>query len=214
MEGFKKATEFFQGMVPKMENSFNPAERIRESSEINPVDANVSEFNPDIRIPNNIERAYYDDKGQLYRIGNEVAANKEIERNGYLFKTDEKGRTISVEGKLQLRDHEGRNPMEDTRDTVGYGQMKSSDDRGHLIGDQFNGSSDLLNLVPMDSTLNKGDYKKLENTLADALKDGADVRVKIEPVYEDDSHRPRKINFSYSIDDEKEVVMFKNGGME
>lgn len=50
MEGFKKATEFFQGMVPKMENSFNPAERIRESSEINPVDANVSEFNPDIRI--------------------------------------------------------------------------------------------------------------------------------------------------------------------
>lgn len=214
MEVFKKASEFFQGTAPKIENSFNPAERIREGNELNLADANVAGFNPDIRIPDNTERAYYDDNGQLYRTGNEVAANKEIEKNGYLFKTDEKGRTISAEGKLQLRDHEGRNPMEDSRDVVGHGEMKDSDDRGHLIGDQFNGSGDLLNLVPMDSTLNKGDYKKLENTLADALKDGADVRVKIEPVYEGDSHRPSKINFSYDIDGEKEVVVFKNGGME
>lgn len=214
MEVFKKASEFFQGTAPKIENSFNPAERIREGNELNLADANVAGFNPDIRIPDNTERAYYDDNGQLYRTGNEVATNKEIEKNGYLFKTDEKGRTISAEGKLQLRDHEGRNPMEDSRDVVGHGEMKDSDDRGHLIGDQFNGSGDLLNLVPMDSTLNKGDYKKLENTLADALKDGADVRVKIEPVYEGDSHRPSKINFSYDIDGEKEVVVFKNGGME
>ena len=36
----------------------------------------------------------------------------------------------------------------------------------------------------MDAKLNQGDFVKLENTLADAVKDGADVKLKVEPVYE------------------------------
>ena len=100
--------------------------------------------------------------------------------------------------------------MPDTRDVVAHGKMLDSDDRGHLIADRFNGSGELENLVPMEGKLNKGDYAKLEGTLADAVKDGADVRMKVEPVYSGDSNRPDEFRVSYTIDGDKEVVIFKN----
>lgn len=155
-------------------------------------------------------KQYFDDNGIKYREGNELEPNKKFERNGYKYKTDEKGRVVSAEGKLQIKDHQGRNEMPDTRDTVARGEMAYTDDRGHLIADRFNGSGELENLVPMDGNLNKGDYAKLEDTLADAVKDGADVRFKVEPVYEGDSVRPTEFRVSYSIDGEKDVVVFKN----
>lgn len=58
------------------------------------------------------------------------------------------------------------------------------DDGGHLIATIFNGSGDIDNLVPMNSTLNKSDYKKLENIWKKALQEGKQVNVKIEPIYE------------------------------
>ena len=66
------------------------------------------------------------------------------------------------------------------------------------------------NLVPMEGKLNKGDYAKLEDTLAEAVKDGADVRMKVEPVYSEDSNRPDEFRVTYTIDGDKEVVVFKN----
>ena len=87
---------------------------------------------------------------------------------------------------------------------------KPYDDRGHLIADRFNGSGELENLVPMEGKLNKGDYAKLEDTLAEAVKDGADVRMKVEPVYSGYSNRPDEFRVSYTIDGDKEVVVVKN----
>lgn len=156
-------------------------------------------------------KEYYDDKGEKYREGDVLESNKEIEKNGYTYKTDELGRVISAEGKLQLKDHKGRNEMPDSRETVAHGKMKDSDDRGHLIADRFNGSGELENLVPMDGKLNKGDYQKLEGTLADAVNDGADVRLKVEPIYKEDSNRPSEFRVSYSVDGERDTVVFKNG---
>ena len=63
----------------------------------------------------------------------------------------------------------------------------------------------------MDAKLNRGDFAKLENTLADAVKNGADVRMKVEPVYEGDSMRPTEFRVSCSVDGEKDAVIFKNG---
>lgn len=154
---------------------------------------------------------YFDDNGVLYRKGDSVVPNSEIKLNGYLYKTDDMGRTISVEGKLQKKNHEGRSPM-DSRDVVGKGESLPTDDRGHLIADRFNGSGDMINLVPMDGSLNKGDYAKLENTLSDAVSAGADVKVNIAPVYKDGSNRPSEFRIAYSIDGEKSVIVFKNGG--
>ncbi len=157
-----------------------------------------------------MDRVYYDDNGEKYREGNSLEPNITFEKNGYTYQTDEVGRVVSAEGKLQVKDHNGRNEMPDTRDVVAHGKMLDSDDRGHLIADRFNGSGELENLVPMEGKLNKGDYAKLEGTLADAVKDGADVRMKVEPVYSGDSNRPDEFRVSYTIDGDKEVVIFKN----
>lgn len=160
------------------------------------------------------ERTYYDDNGESYRKGNELEPNKQFEKNGYTYTTDDLGRVVSAEGQLQVKDHKGRNEMPDTRDVVAHGTMQDSDDRGHLIADRFNGSGELENLVPMEGKLNKGDYAKLEDTLASAVNDGADVRLRVEPIYTDDSVRPDEFRVSYTIDGDKEVVVFKNGSVE
>lgn len=160
------------------------------------------------------DKIYYDDNGEKYREGNSLEPNITFEKNGYIYQTDELGRVISAEGKLQVKDHKGRREMPDKRDVVARGEMSDSDDSGHLIADRFNGSGELENLVPMERSLNRGDYAKLEGTLAEAVKDGADVRMKVEPVYNGDSNRPDEFRVSYSIDGDKEVVVFKNRSTE
>lgn len=159
-----------------------------------------------------VNKAYYDDNGEKYREGNSLKPNATFVKNGYTYRTDEFGRVISVEGKLQVKDHKGRNKMLDTRDVVAHGKMKDSDDRGHLIADRFNGSGELENLVPMDGKLNKGDYAKLEDELAEAVKEGADVRMKVELVYSENSKRPDEFRVSYTIDGKKKIKCFKNRG--
>ena len=154
-------------------------------------------------------REYFDDNGEKYREGNDLLPNKEFSVRGYDYKTDDKGRVVSAEGKLQMKDHSGRGDIDD-RSEVDRGHMLNSDDRGHLIADRFNGSGGIENVLPMDHDLNHGDYAKLENTLAEAVKDGADVRLKVEPVYDGNSTRPAEFRVSYSVDGEKTVTVFKN----
>lgn len=160
------------------------------------------------------QREYFDDNGTKYRDGNDLLPDMTFEINGYEYQTDDRGRVISVEGQLQVKNHEGRKEMPDDRKVVARGEMADSDDRGHLIADRFNGSGELENLVPMDGKLNRGDYLKLEDRLADAVNEGADVRMKVEPVYETDSVRPTELVISYSIDGEKDMVVFRNGSVD
>ncbi len=154
-------------------------------------------------------KEYFDDNGEKYREGDTLLPNKQFEVKGYKYETDDKGRVVSAEGKLRMRDPDYVRDMEDVRKIDGQ-EYKTSDDRGHLIGHQFGGSDKLENLVPMDAKLNQGDFVKLENTLADAVKDGADVKLKVEPIYEKDSTRPSEFKVSYTIDGDREVTVFKN----
>lgn len=143
--------------------------------------------------------------------GGKLKPNDTIEKDGYIYKTDSKGRVISAEGQLHIKAHLGRDDIQPSREKVGRGEMKDSDQRGHLIADRFDGSNKLENIVPMDAKLNQGDYKKLENTLAKAVESGADVRMKVEPKYEGNSTRPNEFKVSYTINGEKNVVVFQNG---
>lgn len=152
---------------------------------------------------------YRDDNGVKYRIGDNLIPNNKYEVRGYQYKTDEEGRIVEASGKLKMKDSDYERDMESVRKKEGQ-EYRDTDDRGHLIGHQFGGSDRLENLVPMDAKLNQGDFAKLENTLADAVKDGADVRLKVEPIYEGDSTRPSEFRVTYSIDGEKDVVVFKN----
>ena len=160
------------------------------------------------------DRYYYDDNGKLYRVGKELAPNSEYELNGYKYKTDEKGRIISAEGTLHLKNREGRLPIRDSIEDIGKGDQQEGDDRGHLIGDQFDGSNGLENMIPQDADINRNDFKNFENELADAVRDGKEVTVKIEPIYDGDSRRPVAIVVTYSIDGKESVRVFPNGKEE
>lgn len=195
---------------PSVENykSIKP-EKEMTSKEVN--DFWDSEFKKEASETNNDAgtKEYLDDNGKKYREGDHLLPNTKFEVRGYQYETDDQGRVISAEGKLRMRDPDYERDMEVVR-KIGNQEYKEGDHQGHLIGHQFGGSDKLENLVPMDAKLNRGDFAKLENTLAHAVKDGADVKLKVEPVYENDSTRPSEFKVSYSIDGDRDVVVFKN----
>lgn len=153
---------------------------------------------------------YYDDNGNLYRVENDLAPNTKYEINGYKYTTDDQGRIVSVEGILHMKDREGRLSIKDSIEDIGKGDQKEGDDRGHLIGDQFDGSNGLENMIPQDANINRNDFKNFENELAKEVKEGKEVNVKIEPIYEGDSKRPVAVVVTYSIDSEESVRVFPN----
>lgn len=157
---------------------------------------------------------YYDDNGEIYRVDDNLAPNAEYEINGYKYKTDEKGRIVSVDGALHMKDREGRRPIKDTIEDIGKGYQREGDDRGHLIGDQFDGSNGMENMIPQDANINRNDYKNFENELAKEVKDGKEVCMKVEPIYEGESRRPVAILVTYTIGGEESIRIFPNGQEE
>lgn len=213
MIGELKSTELNE-IKPQLTESFRdikPENPMTAKEMYNTVDAEFSKASQQVESAAfDGAKEYFDDNQVKYREGNDLIPNNTFEINNYTIKTDDLGRVISTEGQLQVKDHEGRKDM-DPRSAVDKGDMRDTDDRGHLIADRFNGSGGIENLVPMDSELNQhGDYMKMENTLAEAVNDGAKVYLKVEPHYEDNSTRPSEFKVTYSIDGEKEVHVFKN----
>lgn len=186
---------------------------------IKPTTEKFKEIKPDTDISKNeakvfwdktFDRANVDDKGKETRDGDALKANNTFEKNGYKYKTDNQGRVVSAEGKLRLKDPEYVRDMEEIN--KGDQNYKKTDDRGHLIAHQFGGSDKLENIVPMDAKLNQGDFASLENSLAKAVENGSDVKLKVEPRYTDNTNRPSSFRVSYTINGEKTVRTFKNGG--
>ena len=156
----------------------------------------------------------YDDNGKLYRVGDNLLPDMKYTVNGYEYTTDKEGRIVSAEGKLHLKDHEGRLPIKDSIEVIGKGDQLAGDYRGHLIGDQFGGSNGLENMVPQDANINRNDFRNFENELAKNVKDGKEVKVKVEPIYEADSWRPSGIISTYFINGEESVRFFPNSQEE
>lgn len=166
--------------------------------------------NPIVEIDGESYRT--DDNGVPYARQNpetkefELLPNSKYTLNGYVYYTDGLGRQIKVEGRLHLKEEDGRKPInEDVPDKT------PGDERGHLIGDRFDGSNLRGNLVAMSFDLNRSEYKALENKLGKALESGSEVTVKIEPKYEGDSKRPTKIIVTYTIDGKVYKETFLNG---
>lgn len=135
----------------------------------------------------------------------ELDPNSTYERNGYVYATDEFGRTTQVEGTLALRPGE-RSPLQTE---VGHTGLED-DEGGHLIGTRFDGPTDAFNLVPQNANLNRGEWKAMENSWADALEKGSDVKATIMPIYTDDSTRPSAFEVVTEIDGELIYRHFEN----
>lgn len=64
--------------------------------------------------------------------------------------------------------------------------------------------------MPMNSSLNQGQWKAMEKTWADALKDGKKVSVDIRPKYVGDGARPTAIMVEYSVGNKVFKRVFEN----
>lgn len=213
----KSEVKDFQKIKPEENMSVNEAKSFWNdlfSNEItNVMEAETEQENPHQEVIDG-ETYYYDDNGDLYRVGNELLPNSQYELNGYTYNTDEMGRIVSTEGTLHMKDRDGRLTIRDSIEDIGKGDQKEGDDRGHLIGDQFDGSNGLENMVPQDANINRNAFRNFENELAKEVKDGKEVKVKVEPIYEGDSRRPSAIVATCSIDGEESVSFFPNSQEE
>lgn len=204
----------FRKIKPEGDMTFQEAQKIMDELLIGETEESGEALVAEQKNPRVEERDgvkyYYDDKGKLYRTGNDLTPDSEYEINGYRYKTDDRGRILSAEGKLHLKDREGRLPIKDSMDIIGKGDQKQGDERGHLIGDQFDGSNGMENMIPQDADINGKDFRNFENELAKEAKDGKEVKVKVEPVYDGDSRRPLAIAVTYKIDGEEGIRIFPN----
>lgn len=125
---------------------------------------------------------------------------------GYSYETDEMGRINKFETEdLQLTNRTER--LDHNPNTPG---KADGDHAGHLAGDRFGGSPELDNLVSQSSNVNLSQYKKIENQWATAIKDGKQVKVKVDVEYTGDSLRPSKFNIQYEIDGDSFISSILN----
>jgi len=116
--------------------------------------------------------------------------------NGHSYITDASGRVTKVEGSLSLN----------TMDRNGYQQLcagKSGcagDDGGHLIASSLGGAGDRINIVPQASTLNRGDWRVMEDYLRGELQAGKSVDISIDVKYDLSSIRPNEFRVLAKID--------------
>lgn len=219
MEAFFRKPEFsseisnvekigFQKIHPESDIKFDDAKSYWDNVFEKIVDE-VNEGNPHEEIVDG-KVNYYDDNGSLYRVENSLVSNNSYELNGYKYLTDNIGRITSAEGNLHMKNREGRLPIKDSIEDIGKGDQRDGDDRGHIIGDQFDGSNGLENMVPQDAVINRNDFKNFENELASRVKDGERVHVDIEPLYDGSSRRPTDILVTYTINDVEDIRIFPN----
>ena len=118
---------------------------------------------------------------------------------GYEYTTDELGRVLQARGELLYRSGE-RNTHQQR--VAGRPDRLPSDDGGHYFATVFNGPGEAINLTPMDANLNRGAWKRMENTWVEALKRGRRVEVAIDVEYVDHVRRPARFSVIYQIDNE------------
>ena len=152
-----------------------------------------------------------DDHGVPYKKNGGLLPNTSYEINGNCYKTDKKGRLISWNGDPKYTPENERDIAAQTE--AGGEDRKDGDDGGHLVARVLGGSAGNENIVPMRNTINRGDYKKIENEMIEAKKQGKDIPDSGRVIYEGDSTRPAKIERTVVIDGKKtELTVDKREG--
>ncbi len=149
-----------------------------------------------------------DDNGQILKIDSKLVPDIEYVCNGIKYKTDGNGEIISWEGN-PFYNPEGERDKGAQID-VGGESKKPGDDGGHLVARITGGSPGNENLVPMRDTINRGDYKKAENEIVNALKNGSEVYEKGTVIREGSDSRPTKIEMQYFYDDVNKDLIVDN----
>lgn len=148
-------------------------------------------------------RMLADEVDKAHRIARQVIEawdrrpDRTYEIGKYAYKTDALGRIKSVAGELGLEKVASDSYQQrKVRDAIG----QLGDDAGHLISGRFGGTASPINLIPMESGLNRGVFRGLEDKWSDALSRQSKVKVTISPNYVGNSPRPSTIGVQYDID--------------
>lgn len=148
----------------------------------------------------------FDDKGKpIFQNGERIPNNK-YELNGYQYTTDNQGRIAKVEGTIKIPQDKTprRSNLPEIKD------VKTTDDKGHMVAHEFGGADNEGNLVPMNAELNRhGDYRKWEREIGQAARKGKKVNVTIECDY-GESARPVSFFVTTDIDGEITERIFLN----
>ena len=150
--------------------------------------------------------------GEQYKPGvgtRQLKENIIYESKGYYYQTDELGRIKKAQGKLRLEDGV-RNKGDQLK--AGGDDRLPGDHGGHLFAKVFAGSGEIDNLVAMAAIVNNSKYRKVEKQWENALKEGKEVQVTIDLVYDGSNKRPNKFNINYSIGKKKNNLTIPNGG--
>ena len=153
-----------------------------------------------------------DAAGIVYRINDELVPNITYKLGTVVYQTDDYGRIVKVTfDELTLKDADRpRKVIQNTLSEIGRGYEKVNDDRGHIIADRFNGNNSLANIVSMDSDLNRGEYKAMEDIWAECIKLGKNVSGTIELKYSGKSYRPDVLDVWYDIGEGSIEKVFSN----
>ena len=152
-----------------------------------------------------------DATGTVFMQNGKLLPNTTYQLGQNIYQTDSLGRIVKVQFEnLELTTRKGRLGSVNSLDEIGRGFQKAGDDRGHLIGDRFNGDNSLANMVSMNSTLNRGEYEAMENAWADAIMNGDNVSGTMELTYSGSSFRPDEIEVAYSIGRRMVTRIFQN----
>ena len=168
----------------------------------------------------------FNDLESFNRAANKPKPNSTYEYGDYTWKTDDKGRVVEASGKIILQKADGRSGT-DGVSTVLIGKEGQIGDIGfHLIGDQFDGPTNRLNVVSgngkridpnLPPNLNQGSYAKFETKVKKARLDpknlGKDIEIRIKPKYRksNQTNRPDQFEASYRVGNgELESFIFKN----
>lgn len=135
--------------------------------------------------------------------------------NGAEYITDNSGRIVRSKVKL-VPSNLDKEVYRDAKVQLQMAIQKGScqgDDAGHIIANRFGGSSNMVNLVPMNKNINRGSYKQIENEWSRYLKNGKDVNVDIKlkyPVKPEGCERPDWIEVVYEVDGNNITKLIKN----
>lgn len=168
---------------------------------------------------------HFDNIDTFNRAANNPIPNTSYKHGGVTWTTDSQARISMIEGEVSLKNH-GRYVTSGEPQQATFGKGWAFEDVAfHLIGNQFDGPTNGLNLVPgsgrsiilSDGTklknLNLSRYKTdFENPVAEIYKQtGKNVPVKIEAIYDSNTIRPEGFVTKYQKADGTWIrVQFEN----
>ncbi|KAG8150172.1 RHS repeat-associated core domain-containing protein [Burkholderia catarinensis] len=86
----------------------------------------------------------------------------------------------------------------------------ASDDAGHPIARNLGGLGGVKEVFPQDPGKNRGEFRDFEGDIADAVRGGSNVIVRVVPQYDVGSTRPHSVLYQARVDGQTESRVFPN----